>query len=90
MEGTVDRCRICHSNPVKAEGVVCDSCVDKIYSRAKGEKVDEDHPAVQEFDSEMAKFGYPPSSSSRESNQSGCAILAFAVMAIPAALAVLG
>ncbi len=83
-------CRICHTSPVKAAGVVCDSCAGKIYDRSKGRPVDEDHPAVREFDSEMEKYGYTPSSSSQKSNQSGCAVLVLAIAAIPAAVAVLG
>ncbi len=82
-------CRICHSSPVKAAGAVCDSCRENIYARSRGDKVDEDHPAVQEFDSEMEKFGYS-SSSSQASKQSGCAILAFAVAAVPVILMAMG
>lgn len=86
----MDYCRICGTSPVNAAGVVCDSCREKIYDRAKGRQVDEDHPAVREFDAEMEKFGPSPSSSSQASKQSGCAILAFAVAAVPAILTALG
>ncbi|MFB9660290.1 hypothetical protein ACFQS3_11030 [Glycomyces mayteni] len=79
-------CRICEQHPVKAEGVVCDSCVGKIHDRASGRKVDDDDPAAREFDAEMAKFGPLPS----PQKSSGCAVLALAVAAVPAALAVLG
>jgi|GEM_PF-5317545 len=83
-------CRICHGNPVKAQGVVCEPCVQKIYARGRGDEVDEDHPAVREFDAEMAKFGLPPTYSPPAPKNSGCAILVFAVAAVPAILAALG
>jgi hypothetical protein len=84
----VDYCRICGTSPVRAAGVVCDSCVGKITARAAGRDVDENDPAVREFDSEFAKYG--TTSSPRTSNQGGCAVIAFAVAAVPAVVAALG
>lgn len=86
----MDRCRICHVNAVRAEGEVCDACVGKITARAAGRPSDVNDPAVREFDAEFSKFGLDPNAPPRTSAQSGCAILAFAVAAVPAALAALG
>lgn len=87
---TVDYCRICHRNPVEAQGVVCEPCRLNVYARARGDEVDEDHPAVREFDAEMAKYGLPPTYTPPPPKQGGCAVLAFTVAAVPVILAALG
>ncbi|GAA2158490.1 hypothetical protein GCM10010403_39950 [Glycomyces rutgersensis] len=83
-------CRICDNRSVRAPGEVCDVCSGNIVARAAGRDVDENDPAVREFDAEMAKFGLPPSPSQRTQPNAGCVILLVGVAAIPVIMAALG
>ncbi|THV24358.1 hypothetical protein [Glycomyces paridis] len=78
-------CNICKQS-MSGPGQACALCLAKMINYAEGEYHDTDDPAVKRFNEELAKQSGP-----RAPQQSGgCAVVALAALAIPAALAVLG